>query len=143
MTKRREQRQPIGLVHPGMRALVHLTNEQFSTWIDNLRAVTSGDFEVGHGLNYWFLLSALAVSDNFEMKKKELHERIPQLKSEAGRRYVGDCVALGLIEVVSTKGTRLARLTSAGARAVEATLNRWVEKFGGLHEAHFRQPRQP
>jgi hypothetical protein len=71
----------------GVRELLRLTNEQFEEWKDSLSRETNEPIGAGSLMNYWFILSNLALhgDSEFLMNKKDTFLTIPNLKPEAVR----------------------------------------------------------
>jgi hypothetical protein len=124
----------------GVRELLRLTNEQFKDWKESLSRETTDPIGAGSLMNYWFILSNLALhGDNeFRMNKKDAFLTIPNLKPEAVRKHVAALGALGFVETVRLKNHVYLRLTQAGKRAVAHTMGRWIREFGKVQRKYFR-----
>lgn len=127
------------LRHEGVRALIELTNSQFKDWQESLAAETDTEIKSGSLMNYWFILSNLALhgDDDFRMNKKDAFSTIPNLSTDSVRKYVATLGALGLVETVKVKNQIYLRLAPGGQRAVARTMTRWIDEFGALQKKHF------
>jgi hypothetical protein len=123
----------------GVRELLRLTNEQFEEWKESLSRETTEPIGGGSLMNYWFILSNLALhgDSEFRMNKKDTFLTIPNLKPEAVRKHVATLGTLGFVETVRLKNQVYLRLTQAGQRAVAHTMDRWIREFGKVQQKYF------
>lgn len=133
---------PLDLRSEGVRELIKLTNNQFKDWQQALARETTVTINAGCLMNYWFILSNLAVhgGDEFRMNKKDTFLTIPNLKPEAVRKHVATLGALGFVETVRSKKEVFLSLTPSGQRAVMQTMAGWIQEFGRLQRTYFREP---
>jgi hypothetical protein len=124
----------------GVRELLRLTNEQFEDWKESLSRETTEPIGAGSLMNYWFILSNLALhgDSEFRMNKKDTFLTVPNLKPEAVRKHVAALGTLGFVETVRLKNHVYLRLTQAGQRAVAHTMGRWIREFGKVQRKYFR-----
>jgi len=122
----------------GVRELIQLTNDQFGYWAASLRRETNEDVPAGNLLDYWFIMSQLALcGPDFRMNKKDAYTSIPNLKPETVRKHVASAGRLGFVDTVKSRGMVYLRLTTEGQKAIESTLGRWVLEFGRIQRKHF------
>jgi len=122
----------------GVPELIRLTNDQFDYWAAALRRETNEAVPAGNLLDYWFIMSQLALQEpDFRMNKKDAYTCIPNLKPETVRKHVALAGRLGFVDTVKSRGMVYLRLTTEGQKAIESTLGRWVLEFGRIQRKHF------
>jgi hypothetical protein len=122
----------------GVQALIKLTNSQFAFWEGALRRETKEDIPAGNLMDYWFIMSELALhGPDFRIVKKETFDSVPNLKPETVRKHIAAAGKLGFVDTVRSKGIPYLQLTIAGQRAVAMTLARWVDGFSEIQDEHF------
>lgn len=131
---------PLDLRSAGAREFIMLTNNQFVDWMQALVCETNAPIKPGSLMNYWFILSNLALygDSQFRMSKKDAFLIVPNLKPEAVRKHVAALGSLGFVETVRLKKEVYLRLTPEGQRAVARTTGRWIREFHRINEKHFR-----
>ncbi len=124
-------------------ALIRLTNSQFEVWRDKLLEavdqVQSSKLGAGASMNYWFVLSTLAMHGDkqFRMRKKDAFSSIPNLSTESVRKIIAKLELLGFVETVKSKGQIDLSLAPAGQKAIAETLSTWLKEFGKLQRRDF------
>jgi hypothetical protein len=124
----------------GVQALIRLTNEQFAFWGKTLTQAASGSkMTAGDFMDFWFVLSTLALKPGFSMPKKDSYNaiKISTLEPDTVRKYVAKAQKLGFVQTVATRGARDLHLTQAGATALAMTMERWINEFSNIQRRYF------
>lgn len=121
---------PLDLRSDAARTIIQLTNSQFTVWHDILKSRSEGDLPAGSHVDFWFILSSLAMlGDSFQANKQDAYRSIPSLQEETVRKYVSIAGKLGFVETVKSIGMIYLRLTRSGREAVAIALAHWWRDF--------------